>query len=420
MTKISDYNAYTSPLNNGDLFDISQDDLAGGYYTRKIDFSQLKAELESSLSFNNIYNNNGTLTGSRSVNINGMSLTFTNGQTNFRPQVGGASLFAYDNVGNKVMSINDLHEIETYNSQIIHSASGNGGGASSIRFLDNLGVVIGNIMNDGRVLFGPGMTYDYSPDFIAVSDNSFISGNGSIAIGQQITGASDNSIKIQIGNILNATGKAVQLGSDLQGGEGIIMIGISNTTNDTNNNRSLTIGQDNDNTHRGIQIGNSNTCSPNSTTAYDQIQIGSSTYQNRAKRGITIGSFAEIGPTSGFSDGLAIGSYCRSQESGAWMIGWGIDSSNYIVNKQQNTIGFGCNSTDPTFYVTGGDGSAQSHGNIGLNTPSQFGSGVGVFGIENAVTVPTTNPTAGGVLYVEGGALKYRGSSGTVTTIAVA
>lgn len=33
-------------------------------------------------------------------------------------------------------------------------------------------------------------------------------------------------------------------------------------------------------------------------------------------------------------------------------------------------------------------------------------------------TAPATNPTAGGYLYVESGALKYRGSSGTVTTIA--
>jgi hypothetical protein len=33
-------------------------------------------------------------------------------------------------------------------------------------------------------------------------------------------------------------------------------------------------------------------------------------------------------------------------------------------------------------------------------------------------TAPAANPTGGGYLYVEGGALKYRGSSGTVTTIA--
>jgi hypothetical protein len=57
-------------------------------------------------------------------------------------------------------------------------------------------------------------------------------------------------------------------------------------------------------------------------------------------------------------------------------------------------------------------------GNVGIGTTNQFGSGGMVIGIANATTVPTTNPTGGGVLYVEAGALKYRGSSGTVTTIA--
>lgn len=38
----------------------------------------------------------------------------------------------------------------------------------------------------------------------------------------------------------------------------------------------------------------------------------------------------------------------------------------------------------------------------------------------NATTVPTSNPTGGGLLYCSGGALKFRGSSGTVTTIAAA
>ena len=47
-----------------------------------------------------------------------------------------------------------------------------------------------------------------------------------------------------------------------------------------------------------------------------------------------------------------------------------------------------------------------------------FGGGKGVIGIANANTVPASNPTGGGVLYVEAGALKYRGSSGTITTIA--
>ena len=48
------------------------------------------------------------------------------------------------------------------------------------------------------------------------------------------------------------------------------------------------------------------------------------------------------------------------------------------------------------------------------------GGGVGIIGIVNATTVPTSNPTGGGILYVEAGALKYRGSSGTITTLGAA
>lgn len=59
-------------------------------------------------------------------------------------------------------------------------------------------------------------------------------------------------------------------------------------------------------------------------------------------------------------------------------------------------------------------------GNLGVNTTSQFGSGAGVVGIANAATNPSTNPTGGGVLYCDSGALKFRGSGGTVTTIAPA
>jgi hypothetical protein len=61
---------------------------------------------------------------------------------------------------------------------------------------------------------------------------------------------------------------------------------------------------------------------------------------------------------------------------------------------------------------------ATSGKNLGLNTGAQFGSGNGVIGIANAATNPSSNPTGGGVLYVDNGALKYRGSNGTVTTIA--
>lgn len=60
-----------------------------------------------------------------------------------------------------------------------------------------------------------------------------------------------------------------------------------------------------------------------------------------------------------------------------------------------------------------------ANGNLGFNLNS-YGGGVKVISIANATTAPSTNPTGGGVLYCDAGALKYRGSSGTVTTLGVA
>jgi hypothetical protein len=62
-----------------------------------------------------------------------------------------------------------------------------------------------------------------------------------------------------------------------------------------------------------------------------------------------------------------------------------------------------------------------SSGNLALFAAGgTYGGGTLVAFIHNCSVVPTTNPTAGGILYVDTGALKYRGSSGTVTTIAAA
>jgi hypothetical protein len=64
-------------------------------------------------------------------------------------------------------------------------------------------------------------------------------------------------------------------------------------------------------------------------------------------------------------------------------------------------------------------------GNIGIGFKKasqfgQFGGGQGVIAIANASVAPTVNLAGAGILYVEDGALKYRGSKGTVTTIAPA
>ena len=59
-------------------------------------------------------------------------------------------------------------------------------------------------------------------------------------------------------------------------------------------------------------------------------------------------------------------------------------------------------------------------GNIGIRTTSQFGGGQGVIAIANATVAPSVNPAGAGILYVEDGALKYRGTNGNVTVIAPA
>jgi hypothetical protein len=97
--------------------------------------------------------------------------------------------------------------------------------------------------------------------------------------------------------------------------------------------------------------------------------------------------------------------------------------SQFIADPGANGFYFDCasfyfrsvpNSSGSQFLVLDG-----SNKNI-LLAGATAGGGSGVIAMANRVTAPASNPTGGGILYVESGALKYRGSSGTVTTIAPA
>ena len=65
-------------------------------------------------------------------------------------------------------------------------------------------------------------------------------------------------------------------------------------------------------------------------------------------------------------------------------------------------------------YVDGVTSAIQTQ--LNTKSPSATPTFTGTVNLTNT-TAPTTNLTGGGILYVEAGALKYRGSSGTVTTI---
>lgn len=94
--------------------------------------------------------------------------------------------------------------------------------------------------------------------------------------------------------------------------------------------------------------------------------------------------------------------------------GTGAASNEWYIRLRDNADGdFGLYSVPATAYRLYID----SSGNIftgGLTTAAT--SSAKTIHIANG-TAPTANPTGGGVLYVESGALKYRGSSGTVTTL---
>ena len=111
--------------------------------------------------------------------------------------------------------------------------------------------------------------------------------------------------------------------------------------------------------------------------------------------------------------GTTVSSAFRSDQSEMWM----------MLKDSGTTLGhvrLGSSSGAMMLYAGNAERARiDSSGNLLLKATSAGTSAVGVFGMGNA-TAPSSSPAGMGQLYVEGGALKFRGSSGTVTTIAPA
>jgi hypothetical protein len=102
-------------------------------------------------------------------------------------------------------------------------------------------------------------------------------------------------------------------------------------------------------------------------------------------------------------------------------IGQVAPAGKYEIAVQEDELQInGRNANDSSFETIVVFQRLASGGNLGVRTKDQFGAGEGVIAIANASTPPSVNPAGGGILYVEDGALKYRGSNGTVTEIASA
>ena len=90
------------------------------------------------------------------------------------------------------------------------------------------------------------------------------------------------------------------------------------------------------------------------------------------------------------------------------------------LETDQSVVLFNAENTAMKFYTNSNQNmTLDASGNLGIGVSSFGTSADKVLGLANA-TAPSTSPAGMGQLYVESGALKFRGSSGTITTIAAA
>lgn len=120
--------------------------------------------------------------------------------------------------------------------------------------------------------------------------------------------------------------------------------------------------------------------------------------------------------SAGNADGFLVGRSFSSDNANNWFI-YDLASSalRFFIGSTGN-VGIGTAAPTALFDVFG-NMTVSNNGNLGVGVVTFGTSAANVIGLANA-TAPTTSPAGMGQLYVEAGALKYRGSSGTVTTLA--
>ena len=245
--------------------------------------------------------------------------------------------------------------------------------------------------------------------------------------GSQLTGGfsgetaqifTDNNYPISIGT--NATAR---LNIDTSGNVGIgtsspysrFTVVPSSTPTTVAGANQITVGESTGNSAYRLQIGYLN----NGANGYNgSLQVYDNGNPedliiNGAGGNVGIGTNApvsklHVNSATGVTTYTTIGNLNGGTQLGVDAAGVSVISS-YVAN----ALRFGNNSS-ATFAETM---RLDASGNLLVGTTAAGTSAAKVIGMANA-TAPTTSPAGMGQLYVEGGALKYRGSSGTVTTIA--
>lgn len=229
-------------------------------------------------------------------------------------------------------------------------------------------------------------------------------------------------------------------------GVALVAIGYQALVGNTTGNNNVGIGYlagnantaGSGNTAVGVQAMQSNASNFSTAIGYQAMQSNTTGSGNLA-----VGWVAMQGTTTG-SNNTGVGTAAvAGNTTGNSNTGFGYDGLRSITTGGNNTaigtqagytdgttatvatvatstmIGFQAQALVSNVCVIGSRIAAQRQ-SLCLGNYGELGGGQGVFSLSNAVTVPTTNPVGGGVMYAEAGALKWRGSAGTITTLAVA
>ncbi len=201
---------------------------------------------------------------------------------------------------------------------------------------------------------------------------------------------------------------------------------LSNTTGDNNTGTGYAALQNN--TTGGSNTGTGRAALLSNTTGGGNTGTGSAALQNNTTGGGNTGTgYAALqNNTTGDNNTGTGNAALQNDTTGSNNTGVGFqagytDGTTATVATVNNTtlLGFQAQALVSNVAVIGSRVAANRQ-SLCLGNYGEVGSGLGVFALSDAATAPTTNPTGGGVLFSEAGALKWRGSSGTVTVIAVA
>ena len=324
-----------------------------------------------------------TLSGAvvRTYNIDGNELKFIDGANN-KIKITSSGV----GVGN----------IGTPAAQLEIKGAGTTSGTMSLLVQNSIGGAGGTFLKiDDSGAFGLGRNTTYT-DFqnVVVGNAVTATGSKAICIGDNSTSTQTATISIGQTALVTAS-NGIGIGSSVNINTGTDSIGMGRIVNITGS--------------RGIGIGLQTTVSGGEGIAIQRQSTAS------GSAAIAIGYFASGTQTSS----LGLGK--RMQSTAAYAIMIGGSASTNRINSTANSVEFNFNEATSTIRIGQSvDSWINTSANFGIGTTTLFEkltlNGRTFMSNQSA---PST-PTGGGTVYVEAGALKYIGSSGTITTLGVA